>query len=113
MENINKSEDLNAFRAEFAARQKAEQKAKDEKKPTTGHFLPESGIIFNPAELTEDDEKIWEKYKNGTLDEEAYNAYFSKLKSDPQKTDSRMLFQAFIANMVQEIILLEHFKKNS
>jgi hypothetical protein len=100
-----KLENLDSFQAEIAAMKEAEEKAKTEKKPTTAHFLAWKGVEFNPEELIEDDKEVWEKYKNGTLDEESYNAYNEKLKSSPEINDSRLQFGAFLANKAQEIFL--------
>lgn len=80
---------LNSFRQEIGQFRQEEI----EGKRTTVHLTREG---FNPEELTDRDQEIWDKIKDETITFEEFTEYRSEVVQDGNK--SRLTFMAMAAN---------------
>lgn len=97
----NMEEKLVAFREEIAAVKEGEAERK------TAHFL---GHEFRGEDLTADDEEMWEKLKNKTLEWKEFYEYRTRLIDEERNKpgahpNTRELFFAYFANMATPILV--------
>jgi hypothetical protein len=88
----------------------------------SGHFLVpgtesrEPNPNFDISKLTEEDQEIWEKIKDGTITLESFRKYTDVVgaldEGDPAKA-SRVTFSEFAANKASRVIFNQAFKKKA
>jgi len=80
---------LEEFQKEIQKIKEAEEKGELK----SGHFL--NAKEFNVKDLTEEDRKIYEDFKNGTLTREKFDEYYAKIPKDQL---TRAYYAAYLAN---------------
>lgn len=96
---------LEAFRAEMLLLKETELGKKEKKEKYDPHF---EDIV--PDRLTKEDALIYEKVRDGTLTRKEHDIYVGKIREFLQNTkagkeseDSRLNFQAWLGNEIEEI----------
>jgi hypothetical protein len=104
MENFEKQDPLEVLRSQIEQIKEEEMKKKEEKKYADPHY-----DHINPAELTEADLKIFEKFRKDELTLEEFDEYRKGFNSE--STESSKYFSAWVANKLSAKIMEEELKK--